>query len=94
MVLGGAFEFNKEYNNEIILREADDVELPRWVETDEWRRRLKGRRGGEKEKEKCCYGDELGLILIEAVPCYFLLFQQLMLTKACVRIEAGNCSVN
>ncbi|KAF8366330.1 dnj-29 [Pristionchus pacificus] len=29
MVLGGAFEFNKEYNNEIILREADDVELPR-----------------------------------------------------------------
>ncbi|GMT00018.1 hypothetical protein PENTCL1PPCAC_22192 [Pristionchus entomophagus] len=31
MVLGGAFEFNKEYNNEIVLREADDVELPRLI---------------------------------------------------------------
>ncbi|GMR52909.1 hypothetical protein PMAYCL1PPCAC_23104 [Pristionchus mayeri] len=29
MVLGGAFEFNKEYNNEIVLREADDIELPK-----------------------------------------------------------------
>ena len=31
MVLGGAFEFWKQYNKEVMERETDDVELPRYA---------------------------------------------------------------
>lgn len=85
MVLGGAFEFNKEYNNEIILREADDVELPRWGGGEE-------EEGREVEaKNDGCYGDWMNRFwpsffgLDGPVTHYFV--------KTSIHIETGKCNV-